>query len=389
MKDVVIVSAVRTPIGKFLGGLSQLSAVDLGTIAVKEAIDRAGLKPEQIEDVTAGMVYKAGAKGNPARQVSIRVGIPAAAGATTVDQQCASAMRAFEVASQQIMLGKCDIGVAFGIESMSNVPHMMLGSRNGYRMGDVKVVDGLTYDALVCAVYGKHMGFTAQNLADKYEISREEQDELAALSHERAVAAQKAGKFDKEIVPVRIESKKGTTVIDKDECPNEATTVEVLSKLKAVFGETVTAGNASSINDGAAAVVLMSADKAKELGIKPMAKLLSTVTAGVAPEIMGIGPVEAIPKALKYAELSMDDIDYFEINEAFAAQFLACNRELKLSMDKVNANGSGISLGHPVGCTGIRIIVSMLYEMERRGSKYGCASLCVGGGPAMATIVEM
>lgn len=389
MKDVVIVSAVRTPIGKFLGGLSKVSAVDLGVVAVKEAMERAGIKPEQVEDVTAGMVYKAGAKGNPARQVSIKVGIPSSAGATTVDQQCASAMRAFEVASQQIMLGKYDIGVAFGIESMSNVPHMLLGSRNGYRMGDTKVVDGLTYDALVCAIYGKHMGFTAQNLADKYNITREEQDELAALSHARAVAAQKEGKFDKEIVPVTIEGRKGNTVVDKDECPNEATTVEVLGKLKAVFGDTVTAGNASSINDGAAAVVLMSEEKAKELGIKPIAKIRATASAGVDPEIMGIGPVEAIPRALKFAGLSLDEIDYFEINEAFAAQFLACNRELNLAMDKVNANGSGISLGHPVGCTGIRIIVSLLHEMERRGSKYGCASLCVGGGPAMATIVEM
>ncbi len=389
MRDVVIVSAVRTPIGKFLGGLSKLSAVDLGEIAVKEAIERSGLKPEQIEDVTAGMVYKAGAKGNPARQVSIRLGIPVEAGATTVDQQCASAMRAFEIASQNILLGKCDIGVAFGIESMSNVPHMLLQSRTGYRMGDVKAVDGLTYDALVCAIYGKHMGFTAQNLADKYGITREEQDQLAALSHARAVAAQKEGKFDKEIVPVTIEGKKGSVTVSKDECPSDATTVEVLGKLKAVFGETITAGNASSINDGAAAVVLMAAEKAEELGIKPIAKLRSTATAGVAPEVMGIGPVDAIPKALKFAGLTMDEIDYFEINEAFAAQFLACNKVLNLPMDKVNANGSGISLGHPVGCTGIRIIVSLLHEMERRGSKYGCASLCVGGGPAMATIVEM
>ena len=389
MRDVVIVSAVRTPIGKFLGSLSKVSAVELGTVAVKEAIKRAGIEASQVEDVVAGMVYKAGAKGNPARQVAVNVGIPVEAGATTVDQQCASAMRAFEIASQQIMLGKADIGVAFGIESMSNVPHMLMNSRNGYRMGDVKAVDGLTHDALVCAIYGKHMGFTAQNLADKYNISREEQDELAAMSHARAVKAQKEGKFGKEIVPVEIKTKKGTVIVSKDECPSENSTVDVLSKLRPVFGETVTAGNASSINDGAAAVVLMSAKKAEELGIKPMAKILSTATAGVAPEIMGIGPVYAIPKALDYAGLKMTDIDYFEINEVFAAQFLACDRELILPMDKVNANGSGISLGHPVGCTGIRIIVSLLHEMERRGSKYGCASLCVGGGPAMATIVEM
>lgn len=388
MRDVVIVSAVRTPIGKFLGGLSKVSAVELGCVVVAEAIKRAGIEASQVEDVVAGMVYKAGAKGNPARQVAIHTGIPVEAGATTVDQQCASAMRAFEVACQQIQLGKSDISVAFGTESMSNVPHMMMNSRNGYRMGDVKIIDGLTHDALVCAVYGRHMGFTAQNLADKYDISRGEQDELAAMSHARAVAAQKAGKFDKEIVPVEVKTKKGSILIDKDECPSETSTVEVLSKLKPVFGETVTAGNASSINDGAAAVVLMSAEKAEELGIKPMAKVLSTASAGVAPKIMGIGPVYAIPKALDYAGLKMKDIDYFEINEAFAAQFLACDRELVLPMDRVNANGSGISLGHPVGCTGIRIIVTLLHEMERRRSRYGCASLCVGGGPAMATIIE-
>lgn len=389
MRDVVIVSAVRTPIGKFMGGLSKLSAVDLGEIVVKSALERAGISAEQVDDVTAGMVYKAGMKGNPARQVSIKVGIPVTAGATTVDQQCASAMRAFEIASQQIMLGKSDISVSFGIESMSNVPHILLSSRNGYRMGDVKAVDGLTHDALVCAVYGKHMGFTAQNLADKYNISREEQDALAAFSHARAVKAQKEGKFDKEIVPVVIESKKGSITIDKDECPSETSTIETLAKLRPVFGETITAGNASSINDGAAAVVLMAAEKAEELGIKPIAKICSTATLGVEPEVMGIGPAYVIPKALDYADLTMDDIGYFEINEAFAAQFIACNRELKLPMDKVNANGSGISLGHPVGCTGIRIIVSLLHELERRNEKYGCASLCVGGGPAMATIVEM
>lgn len=389
MKDIVIVSAVRTPIGKFMGGLSKLSAVELGTIAVSEAIKRAGISAQQVQDVTAGVVYKAALKGNPARQVSVKVGIPVTAGATTVDQQCASAMRAFEVASQQIMLGKSDISVAFGVESMSNVPHMLVGSRTGYRMGDVKAVDGLTHDALVCAIYGKHMGFTAQNLADKYNISREEQDELAALSHARAVAAQKVGVFDKEIVPVTISSKKGDIIISKDEGPSENSTVESLAKLRPVFGETITAGNASSINDGAAAVVLMSADKAEELGIKPLAKIRATATHGVEPEVMGIGPVFVIPKALEYAELSMNDIEYFEINEAFAAQFIACNRELNIPMDKVNANGSGISLGHPVGCTGIRIIVSLIYELERRGNKYGCASLCVGGGPAMATIIEM
>ncbi|QZY54075.1 thiolase family protein [Crassaminicella profunda] len=390
MREVVIVSAVRTPIGKFLGNLKSLSAVDLGTIAVNGALEKAGIRPEQVEDVVAGMVYKAGAKGNPARQVQIKVGIPVHVGATTIDQQCASAMRAFEVAVSQIMLGKSDISVAFGIESMSNVPHLLLNARTGYKLGGGMLEDGLLYDALLDAFSGKHMGLTAEKLAEMYHITREEQDELAELSHQRAVAAQNAGKFDSEIIPVAIKNRKGTTVISQDECPNVNTTTEVLSKLKPAFIRegSVTAGNASSINDGSAAIVLMSAQKAKELKIQPLARVVSTATVGVEPSIMGIGPVEAIPKALAYADLKLENMDYFEINEAFAAQFIAVNRELKLPMEKVNANGSGISLGHPVGCTGIRIIVSLLSELKRRNGQYGCASLCVGGGPAMATIIE-
>lgn len=390
MREVVIVGAARTPIGDFLGSLKDVPAVELGKIAVKAAIDRAGVAPRQVEDVVAGMVYKAGAKGNPARQVQLGVGIPVEVAATTVDQQCASAMRAFEIATQQILLGKSDISVAFGLESMSRVPYLLLDARQGLRMGHGGIHDGLLYDALYDAFHNYHMGVTAENLAEQYQISREEQDQLAFTSHQRAVAAIQEGKFKTEIAPVEIQSKKGTVVVDTDEHPRTDVSMEGLAKLKPAFKKdgTVTAGNASGINDGAASVVLMSAEKAKKMGVKPLAKILATASYGVAPEIMGIGPAYAIPKALKYAGLELKDIEYFEINEAFAAQFLAVNRVLKLDMTKVNANGSGIALGHPVGCTGIRIIVTMLHEMERRDNKLGVASLCVGGGPAMATVVE-
>jgi len=390
MREVVIVGAARTPIGDFLGSLKDLSAVELAKIAVKGALDKAKIDPSLVEDVVGGMIYKAGVKGNPARQVQLGVGIPLSAAAVTVDQQCGSAMRAFEIASQQIMLGKSDISVAFGTESMSRAPYLLMGAREGLRMGDGKIVDSMLHDGLVDAMWNYHMGVTAENLAELYNISRQEQDELAYLSHLRAVAAINAGKFKEEIVPVEIQTKKGTKIVDTDEHPRPDISLEALAKLKPAFKKdgTVTAGNASGVNDGAAALVLMSGEKAKEMGIKPLARLLSTANYGVAPEVMGIGPVYAIEKALKYAGKQLDEIDYFEINEAFAAQFLAVNRELKLDLKKVNANGSGISLGHPVGCTGIRIMVTLLYEMERRGSKLGVASLCVGGGPAIATVLE-
>lgn len=391
LQDVVIVGASRTPIGDLLGSLKNVSAVDLGVIAANSAIARAGIKPEQIQDVVGGMVYKAGAKGNPARQIQLKVGIPVEAGAVTVDQQCGSGMRALEIAAQQIMLGKSEISLAVGIESMSQAPYLVLKAREGIRMGNDIMVDSLLHDALVDPFCNYHMGMTAENLAEKYSISRVEQDELAYLSHQRAMAAINGGKFKDEIVPVEIQTKKGVKIVDTDEHPRDDISIDKLAKLRTAFkkeGGTVTAGNASGVNDGAAALVLMSAQKANELGIKPLAKILATTSFGVAPEIMGIGPAYAIPKALKYANLSLADIDYFEINEAFAAQFLAVNRELKLDMEKVNANGSGIALGHPVGCSGIRIIVTLLYEMARRDARYGVASLCVGGGPAIATVLE-
>lgn len=391
MEEVVIVGGARTPIGDFLGSLKDVSAVELGIAAVKAALERAGVEPGIVEDVVGGMVYKAGVKGNPARQVQLAVGIPVEVAATTVDQQCASAMRALEIAMQQMILGKSTVSVVVGMESMSRAPYLLLNGRQGMRLGPDTIQDHLLYDALIDPTMGYHMGVTAENLAEKYNITKEEQDELAVLSHSRAIAAIKEGKFKDEIVPIEIKTRKGTTMVDQDEHPRADISLESLAKLKTAFkqGGTVTAGNASGLNDGAAALVLMTASKAKKLGLKPIAKILATASYGVAPEIMGIGPAYVIPKALKYAGLELKDIDYFEINEAFAAQFLAVNRELKLDMDKVNASGSGIALGHPVGCTGVRIIVTMLNEMKRRGSRYGVASLCVGGGPAMATVVEM
>ncbi len=391
MEDVVIVSGARTPIGDFQGSLKDVSAVELGIIAVQGVLNKAGVKASLVEDVVAGMVYKAGAKGNPGRQVQLAVEIPVEAAATTVDQQCASAMRALEIAAQQILLGKSSVSVVVGMENMSRAPHLLLNARQGLRLGSDTVQDHLLYDALIDAFKGYHMGVTAENLAEKYGISREEQDEVAYLSHARAIAAIKQGKFKEEIIPVEVKTRKGIVVVDVDEHPRADISREGLAKLKPAFKQdgTVTAGNASGLNDGASSLLLMAASKAKELGVKPLAKVLSTASYGVPPEIMGIGPAYSIPKALKYAGLTLKDIDYFEINEAFAAQFLAVNRELNIDLDRVNANGSGIALGHPVGCTGTRIIVTMLHEMQRRGGKYGVASLCVGGGPSMATVIEM
>lgn len=391
MRDIVIVGAARTPIGDFLGGLKDISAVDLGVAAVKGALAQAGLDPSAVEEVACGMIYKGGVKGNPGRQIQLQCGMPESGYAYTVDQQCGSGMKAFELASQSILLGKTDVAAAVGCESMSQAPYILKGAREGYRMGHGEIYDSMLYDGLICAMQGYHMGLTAETLAERYQITRQEQDELAFLSHQRASAAIAKGVFRDEIVPVKIKTRKGESLIDTDEHPQAGLTIEKLSGLRPAFKKdgTVTAGNASGVNDGAAALILMSADKALELGLKPLAKLISTASAGVHPEVMGIGPVHAVPKALKFAGLNAADVDYYEINEAFAAQFLAVNRELKLDMNKVNSNGSGIGLGHPVGCTAARIIVSLIYELRRRTGRYGVASLCVGGGPAIATVIEL
>lgn len=390
MNRVFIVGAARTPVGKFLGGLSSKGNVELATIAVKEAVKRAGVSFEQIENVVGGSIYKGGLKGNPARQVQIACNIPVSASASTVDQQCASAMRAFEIATMEIQLGKNDIAVAYGAESMSNAPNVILNSRTGSRIGPLKIVDSLLYDGLQCAIMNYHMGVTAENVAKEYNVSRKQQDELAYMSHQRAVAAQNAGLFDEEIIPVEIVKKGKSTFVSKDEGPKPETTLEILSKLKPAFIEdgTVTAGNASSMNDGAAALVLISEKKLKELGLTPLVEVKSIVSCGVEPRLMGIGPMFAIPKALKAEGLKKEDIGVFEVNEAFAAQCVAVLRELDLPMDITNPLGSGISLGHPVGCTGIRLLVTMIHHMKRNEIRYGLSSLCVGGGPSMATILE-
>ncbi len=390
MNEVWIVGAKRTPIGDFLGKLKDVSAVDLGVIAVNAALEQSGVSAAKVQELACGQIYKAGAKGNPGRQIQLKSGMPVEGYAYTVDQQCGSGMKAFEIAGQSIMLGKSDVAVAVGIESMTQAPYLLKGAREGHRMGDGEMLDSMLYDGLICAIMGYHMGNTAENLAEKYNISRQEQDELALLSHQRAVKAIQAGIFKEEIAPVTIQSKKGTSIVDTDEHPRTDVTPEKLAAMKPAFKKdgTVTAGNASGVNDGAAALVLVSAAKGKSLGLKPLAKLKSTANFGVAPEIMGMGPAYAIPKAIALAGLTAADIGYYEINEAFAAQFLAVDRELKLDMSKVNLNGSGIGLGHPVGCTAARIIVSLIYEMQRRDVRYGLASLCVGGGPAIGTVIE-
>ena len=390
MHEVWIVGAKRTPIGDFLGKLKDVSAVDLGVTAVNAALEQSGVAASQVQELTCGQIYKAGAKGNPGRQVQLKCGMPVEGYACTIDQQCGSGMKAFEIASQSIMLGKSDVAVAVGIESMSQAPYLLKGAREGYRMGNGEMLDSMLYDGLICAIMGYHMGNTAENLAQKYNISRQEQDELALISHQRAIRAIQAGTFDAEIVPVTIQSRKGPVIVNTDEHPRADVSMEKLSAMKPAVKKdgTVTAGNASGVNDGAAALVLVSAEKGKELGLKPMAKLRATANFGVAPEVMGIGPAFAAPKAIALAGLTAADIGYYEINEAFAAQFLAVNRELKLSMEQVNANGSGIGLGHPVGCTAARIIVSLIYEMQRRDVRFGLASLCVGGGPAIGTVIE-
>lgn len=397
MREVVIVSACRTPIGKFNGALASVQARDLAIHAGKEAIRRAGIEATQVESVAMGQLYTAMQGSLPARQVSMRIGLAPFSSAVSLNQNCASGMRALEVVCNEIALGKTDIGLAIGVESMTNVPYLLPKGRHGCRMGNSSMVDAMLHDGLVDELSGGHMGVTAENVAKKYNITREECDQLAVMSHERACAAIDAGKFKEEIVPVEIKSKKGVTVVDTDEHPIRGATMETMGKLPTAFLKdgVVTAANASGINDAAAAVVVMSREKADELGIKPLVKMLHICSEGVEPEVMGLGPAVAIPKCLKAAGINFDDVAYWEVNEAFAAQFIGVERMLeadyglKMDRSKVNVNGSGISLGHPVGCTALRIIVTLVHEMLREGHKIGGASLCVGGGPAMASLWEL
>ena len=391
MKEVVIVSAARTPIGKFGKAFKDVTAVELGTVAVKEAIKRAGIKVEDIDEVVLGNVIQAGLGQNVARQTAVKAGIPESVPAFTINKVCGSGLRAVSLAAQMIKAGDVDVVVAGGMENMSRAPYVVNGSRWGTKMGNVEMVDSMINDALWDAFNNYHMGVTAENIAEKWGLTREELDEFAATSQQKAEAAIKNGEFKEEIVPVVIKSRKGDIVVDTDEQPRFGSTVETLSGLKPCFkkGGVVTAGNASGLNDGAAALVVMSADKAKELGIKPLAKIVSYASAGLDPAIMGYGPFYATKKALEKVDLDVKDLDLIEANEAFATQSLAVAKDLGFDMSKVNVNGGATALGHPVGASGARILVTLLYAMKKRGAKKGLATLCIGGGQGTSLIVEM
>ena len=391
MREVVIVSAVRTAIGTFGGSLKDVPAAELGAIVIKEAVNKAGIKPELVEEVVMGNVIQAGQGQNVARQAAIKAGLPVEIPSMTINKVCGSGLRSVALAAQMIKAGDCDVVVAGGMENMSAAPYAIPGARWGQRMGDGKLVDTMIKDALWDAFNDYHMGVTAENIAKDWNLTREMQDEFALNSQLKAEKAIKEGKFVDEIVPVVIPQRKGEPkVFDQDEFPRFGATIEGMAKLKPAFikSGTVTAANASGINDGAAAFVVMSAEKANELGLKPMAKILSYGSKGLEPSIMGYGPFHATKKALESAGLTVNDIDLIEANEAFAAQSLAVAKDLNFDMEKVNVNGGAIALGHPVGASGARILVTLLHEMERRESKRGLATLCIGGGMGTALIVE-
>ena len=391
MREVVIASAVRTPVGSFGGALKDVSAVDLGALVIKEAVNRAGIKGELVDEVLMGNVIQAGLGQNIARQSTVKAGLPVEVPAMTINMVCGSGLRTVSLAAQMIKAGDADIIVAGGAENMSQAPYVLKSARWGQRMGDGKMVDSMINDALTDAFNNYHMGVTAENIAKQWNLSREEQDEFALNSQLKAEAAIKAGKFKEEIVPVVIPQRKGEPkVFDTDEFPRFGATIEGLAKLKPAFIKdgTVTAGNASGINDGAAAFVVMSAEKAEELGITPLAKIVSYGQKGLDPAIMGYGPFHATKKALEVADLKVEDLDLIEANEAFASQSLAVAKDLHFDMSKVNVNGGAIALGHPVGASGARILVTLLHEMKKRDAKKGLATLCIGGGMGTALIVE-
>lgn len=391
MREVVIASAARTALGSFGGSLKDVPAAELGAIVIKEAVKRAGIDPEQVEEVVMGNVIQAGLGQNVARQATLKAGLPNEVPAMTINKVCGSGLRTVALAAQMIKAGDADIVVAGGMENMSAAPYVLDKARWGQRMGDGKLVDTMIKDALWDAFNNYHMGVTAENIAEQWGLTREMQDEFAAASQVKAEAAIKAGKFKDEIVPVVIPQRKGDPIVfDTDEFPRFGTTAEKLAKLKPAFIKdgTVTAGNASGINDGAAAFVIMSAEKAAELGVKPLAKIVSYGSKGLDPAIMGYGPFHATKKALEAANLTVEDMDLIEANEAFAAQSLAVAKDLNFDMSKVNVNGGAIALGHPVGASGARILTTLLYEMEKRDAKRGLATLCIGGGMGTALIVE-
>ena len=390
MDEVVIVAAGRTGVGKFGGALSKIAASDLGAHIIKGLLAKTGIDPQQINEVIMGQVLTAGCGQNPARQAVIKSGLPDMVPAFTVGKVCGSGLKATHLAAQAIRCGDANIIIAGGQENMSASPHVLNNSRDGFRMGDAKLVDTMIVDGLWDAYNHYHMGTTAENVAKKFNISRQEQDEFAAASQNKAEAAQLAGKFKDEILPLEIASKKGSTVFDTDEYIKAGTTAEALSALRPAFSKdgTVTAGNASGINDGAAAVMMMSASMAQQLGLKPLAKIKAYSSAGLDPSIMGMGPVSASQLCLKKAGWSHQDLDLMEINEAFAAQAIAVNKEMGWDTKKINVNGGAIAIGHPIGASGCRILVTLIHEMIRRDAKRGLASLCIGGGMGVALAIE-
>jgi acetyl-CoA C-acetyltransferase len=390
MEDVVIVAAGRTAIGKFGGTLAKIPATELGAQVIKHLVAKTGIDPAAISEVIMGQVLTAGAGQNPARQAVIKAGLPDSIPASTLNVVCGSGLRATHLAAQAIQCGDAEIVIAGGQENMSASPHVLNGSRDGFRMGDAKLTDTMIVDGLWDVYNQYHMGVTAENVARKFEISRAEQDEFALASQNKAEAAIKAGKFKDEIIPIEIPSKKGPTVFDTDEYPKHGATLEGLSSLRPAFNKegSVTAGNASGLNDGAAAVIMMSASKAKELGLTPIARIKAYSLAGLDPTIMGMGPVPAARKCLEKAGWTHEDLDLMEINEAFAAQAVAVNKQMGWDTSKINVNGGAIALGHPIGASGARVLVTLLHEMVRRDAKKGLASLCIGGGMGVALAVE-
>ena len=391
MKNVYLAASVRTPIGRFGGSLASLSAADLGVAAAKACMERAGLSVDQIQQSIWGCARQAGGGPNVARQITYRAGVPETVPAFTVNQACGSGLQAIILAAQQIILGQADVMLAGGTESMSRVPYFAEGARWGMRMGHTELVDGMYRDGFSDPLSGLLMGETAENLAQQYEIAREEQDEYALRSQQRAQAAIESGRFDEEIAPLEIKNRKGeTTSFARDEHPRAGTTKTDLEKLAPVFSKdgTVTAGNSSGITDGAAAVMVLSEAALAESGTAAEARIVDYEVTGVAPDIMGIGPVPAVRSLLARQELSLADVDLIELNEAFAAQVIACDRELKFDSDRLNVNGGAIALGHPIGCTGVRITTTLLHEMKKRSAKFGLATLCVSGGMGLALLVE-
>jgi len=390
LREVFILSAVRTPIGKFGGSLAAMTAADMGVVAAKAAMERARVRPGQVEESIFGNARQAGGGPNPARQISIRSGVPQEVPAYTVNKACASGIKSIALGFQEIAIGNLDCVLAGGTESMSRVPYYLDGARWGYRLGNQDLVDGMYRDGFFCPMAKIVMGETAEILAEQYKITRDEQDQFALRSQTRAASAIDAGKFQNEVAPVTLESKKGAQTFSRDEHPFVGATLEKLGKLAPVFSKTgtVTAGNSSGITDGAAAVVLAGEDFVKKNGLKPLARIMAVTSAGVDPRIMGIGPVPALRKMEAKHKLRLSDFDLVELNEAFAAQVIACDRELHFDHAKLNVNGGAIALGHPIGCTGTRITVTLLHELIRRKAKRGVATLCVSGGMGMALAIE-